>query len=211
MPPISNLLLFSGAALVLLLIPGPAVLYIVARSAAQGTRAGLVSTLGIHAGTLVHIAAAVAGLSALLVASSQAFTIVKLAGAAYLIYLGVTALRTRDAAVDTDGSHDHRSSRRLFIDGAVLNVLNPKTAVFFLAFVPQFVDPALGSATTQLLAFSALFVLLGLISDSMFACLGGWAGDQFPNSPQFDRRKNTVAGMTYLALGGITALGARSS
>ena len=210
MPPVSDLLLFSSAALFLLIIPGPAVLYIVARSTSQGTRAGLISTLGIHAGTLVHIIAAVAGLSAILLASSQAFTVVKLAGAAYLLYLGIAALRARDNASDDHDAPTHRSAKRLFIDGAVLNVLNPKTAVFFLAFVPQFVDPAAGSPTTQLLVFSGLFVALGLISDSMFAAIGGWAGSRFPRSREFDRRKNTVAGTTYLALGGTTALGARS-
>ncbi len=210
MPPVSDLIVFSGAALLLLVIPGPAVLYIVARSSSQGARAGLVSTLGIHAGTLVHIAAALVGLSALLVASSQSFTVVKLAGAAYLIYLGISALRTRNQSDDVADTEPHRSTKRLFIDGAVLNVLNPKTAVFFLAFVPQFVDPSVGSATTQLLVFSGLFVVLGLISDSMFAIAGGWAGKKLSQSPRFDRTKNTVAGVSYLALGGVTALGSRS-
>lgn len=142
MPDMTTLFLFSGAALLLLLIPGPAVLYIVARSASQGTRAGLVSTVGIHAGTLVHVAAAVVGLSAILVASANAFTIVKLAGAAYLLYLGVAALRSARAS-SKNSTHDlaDRPLGRLFIDGAVVNILNPKTAVFFLAFVPQFIDP----------------------------------------------------------------------
>lgn len=210
MPPVSDLLLFSGTALLLLVIPGPVVLYIVARSSSQGTKAGIVSTLGIHAGTLVHIAAAVGGLSAVLVASSQAFTIVKLAGAAYLLYLGIAALRSRHESSEVQQGEVSRSSRRLFLDGAVLNILNPKTAVFFLAFVPQFVDPSVGSATTQLLAFSGLFVVLGLISDSIFALLGGWAGARFSSSPRFDRTKNTFAGVTYIALGGVTALGARN-
>jgi len=211
MPAISDLIVFSGAALLLLVIPGPAVLYIIARSAAQGTKAGLISTLGIHAGTLVHVAAAVAGLSALLVASSRAFTIVKLAGAAYLFYLGISALRSRHKTTESTLVDQDRTPRRLFLDGAVLNVLNPKTAVFFLAFVPQFVDPAMGSATTQLLVFSGLFVVLGLFSDSLFALLGGWVGDRFPNSPSFERRKNTVSGLAFLALGGVTALGTRSA
>ena len=210
MPDMTTLFLFSGAALLLLLIPGPAVLYIVAPSASQGTRAGLVSTVGIHAGTLVHVAAAVVGLSAILVASANAFTIVKLAGAAYLLYLGVAALRSARAS-SKNSTHDlaDRPLGRLFIDGAVVNILNPKTAVFFLAFVPQFIDPAQGSATLQLLVLSGVFVFLGLITDSLFALSGGWVGERMKHSPTFARRKDTLAGVSYLSLGVVTAVGAR--
>ena len=140
--------LFVVAALALLVVPGPAVLYIVTRSIHQGRRAGLVSVLGIHLGTLVHIAAATAGLSALLLSSATAFYVVKYAGAAYLIGLGLFTLLSRkgEAEIALGGE---RRLRRVFAQGVVVNVLNPKTALFFLAFLPQFVDPGHGHATLR--------------------------------------------------------------
>src|ERR1700742_3271919 len=136
-PGATNIGLFLGAALVLLLIPGPAVLYIVARSVAQGRMAGFVSDLGIHSATLVHVAAAALGLSALLASSALAFSIVKYAGAAYLIWLGLRKLLSRPAPVDASLEPQRPSYRRLLRDGFVVNLLNPKTALFFLAFLPQ--------------------------------------------------------------------------
>jgi len=124
-PDPASLGIFVVAALVLLLTPGPAVLYIVARSIDQGRRAGLVSMLGVHAGTLVHIAAAAAGLSALLAASATAFSAVKYLGAAYLVYLGVRRILERAPAVG-DGPARERRLRRAFLDGVVVNVLNPR-------------------------------------------------------------------------------------
>ena len=142
MPTATTLLTFSAAALVVLLLPGPAVMYIVARSTAGGPRAGLASVAGIHVGTLVHIVAAMAGLSAVLATSATAFTVVKLLGAAYLIWLGLRVLwDLRRASPAEAAATSPRPLRRVFVDGIVVNVLNPKTAVFFLSFVPQFVDP----------------------------------------------------------------------
>lgn len=209
MPSTSTLLLFSGAAMALLLIPGPAVLYIVTRSAAQGTRAGLVSVAGIHLGTLFHVTAAVAGLSALIVASATAFTAVKLAGAGYLIYLGIRSLiearRTGIEASRAGSEIETRPLRRVFRDAVVVNVLNPKTAVFFLAFVPQFVDPSAGHATFQLLTLSGLFILLGLISDGAFALGAGWLGDRLVGSTKTRQRNQTASGVVYISLGLVTA------
>lgn len=208
-PSPTTLLVFSGAALVLLLIPGPAVLYIVARGVSQGRRAALVSVAGIHLGTVVHIVAAVIGLSALLVASATAFTVVKLAGAAYLVWLGITALRR--ASHDTDdhsaaSAGAHRSLRRVFVDGVVLNILNPKTAVFFLAFVPQFVDAGAGGATVQIVWLGALFIVLGMVTDGLYAVGAGWVGGRIRSSARLRRRTDRAAGVTYLGLGAITAL-----
>lgn len=211
MPDASALLLFSGAALALLLLPGPAVLYIVARSASQGVRAGLVSVAGIHVGTLVHIAAAVLGLSALIVASATAFTAIKLAGAAYLVYLGVSTLRGRNRAFDLPTDTPARSHRRIFTDGIVLNILNPKTAVFFLAFVPQFVDVDAGNATAQVVVLGALFVAIGLVTDGLYAVTAGWIGRRLRRSPGAARRSETTAGAIYLGLGVTTALSGSSS
>ena len=138
MPGSASLVGFVLASLVVLLIPGPGVLYTVARSLSQGQRAGLVSVLGLSAGALVHVAAATIGLSAILLTSATAFGIVKALGAAYLIYLGICALLARDATADV-GAPEPRLLSRLFTDGVVVSVLNPKIAVFFLAFLPQFV------------------------------------------------------------------------
>ena len=135
----SSLVLFVSAVLVLLAIPGPAVLYILGRSIGQGRSAGLVSALGIGVGTLVHVAAAAVGLSALLVSSATAFGVVKYLGAAYLIYLGVQKLR-RDESFEASGDEARSKLSRVFGQGIVVNVLNPKTAIFFFAFLPQFVD-----------------------------------------------------------------------
>lgn len=206
MPTTATLIVFSGAALLLLLIPGPAVLYIVARGASQGRRAGLVSVAGIHVGTLVHIGAAVLGLSALIVASATAFTAIKLAGAAYLIYLGVTALLRRGSRNGLRTEEPLRSEQRIFVDGIVLNILNPKTAVFFLAFVPQFVDVDASNTTTQLIALGMTFILLGLVTDSVYALAAGWIGTRLRTSPSASRRSETAAGVTYIGLGLTTAL-----
>lgn len=200
MPEASTLLVFLGATLLLLVIPGPAVLYIVTRSVTQGRRAGLVSVLGIHLGSLVHIAAAVAGLSALIAASATAFTIVKLAGAGYLIYLGIMAFRSAVKS-ETLAGPEPMSTRRIFWQGAVVNILNPKTALFFLAFVPQFVDPALGNTTLQLVVFGGVFIVAGLISDSTYAMVAGAAGARFLNRDAWQRGQSYVAGTVYTGLG----------
>ena len=211
MPDPTTVLVFSGAALALLLVPGPAVLYIVARSASQGRRAGLISVAGIHVGTLVHIAAAVLGLSALIVASAATFTAVKLAGAAYLVYLGISTLRHRNALIDSTPGSVQRTSRRVVTDGVVLNILNPKTAVFFLAFVPQFVDVDAGNSTVQLVILGVLFIALGLVTDGAYALAGSWIGTRLRRSPRLARRSETTAGVVYLSLGLTTALAGRSA
>jgi len=204
-----TLLAFSAATLVLLLIPGPAVMYIVTRSAAQGGRAGLVSVAGIHLGTVVHVVAAMVGLSALVVASATAFTVVKLAGAAYLIHLGVASTRSyrRGAGAPSEiAVVEPRALSRVFVDGIVLNVFNPKTAIFFLSFVPQFVDPDAPSPALAVATLGAVFIALGLVTDGGYALAGGWIGVRLRRSPRLRRRKELVAGGTYLGLGAVAAL-----
>ena len=138
-----TLFVFALAALAILAVPGPAVIYIVTRSIHQGRAAGIASVLGIHAGTLVHLTAATVGLSAILASSATAFTVVKLLGALYLIVIGIRTLLGRADPDDTDPQRPPRRKRRDFAEGVVVNILNPKTALFFLAFLPQFVDPNL--------------------------------------------------------------------
>ncbi len=197
--------LFATAAVALLLVPGPAVLYIVTRSIQQGMRAGLVSVLGIHTGTLVHITAASAGLSALLVSSASAFTAVKLAGAAYLIGLGLWTLFSKTADVDVVLGGERRL-RRVYGQGVVVNVLNPKTALFFLAFLPQFVDPHRGHATLQIALLGLTFAALGLVTDSLWAIGAGAAGDVLRRSRRFARVQRYVSGSVFVGLGVVTAL-----
>ena len=197
--------LFVGAALALLLVPGPAVLYIVARSIQQGRRAGLVSVLGIHLGTLVHVAAATAGLSALVVSSAAAFTVVKLAGAAYLIGLGLWTLLSRKAEAEVALGGERRL-RRVFAQGVVVNVLNPKTALFFLAFLPQFVDTSRGHAALQILILGWTFAVLGMITDSIWAIAAGSAGDVLRRSRRFSLGQRYVSGSVFVGLGVVTAL-----
>jgi threonine/homoserine/homoserine lactone efflux protein len=192
--------LFCLAALALLAVPGPAVLYIVVQSAEQGRRAGLASVGGIHVGSLVHVAAATAGLSALIVASAVAFSVVKYAGAAYLVYLGVRKLLERSAIDHVDRPAE--PLRRAFLRGIVVNVLNPKTALFFLAFLPQFVDPDRGAVWSQVLVLGLLFVALGLVSDSLYALAAGTVGGLLR------RRRNALrygSGLVYIGLGAAAA------
>ena len=143
--------LYVVAALVLLIVPGPSVIYVVTRSIEHGRRAGLASVVGIHVGTLFHIAAATLGLSALVLSSAVAFTAVKVAGAVYLIGLGLWTLFSRKAELDI-ALGGERNLRRAFAQGVVVNVLNPKTALFFLAFLPQFVDPNAPHPAVQILS-----------------------------------------------------------
>jgi threonine/homoserine/homoserine lactone efflux protein len=203
--PLPGLGLFVAAALVLLVTPGSAVLYIVARSIDQGRRAGLVSMLGVHAGTLVHVAAAAAGLSALLAASATAFSVVKYLGAAYLVYLGVRRLLDRTPAL-SHGHRAERSLRRAFVDGVVVNVLNPKTGLFFLAFLPQFADVARGNVGIQILTLGLIFVMLGLVTDGLYALGAGSAAQWLRGNPRFVAAERWISGGMYVGLGVAAAM-----
>jgi threonine/homoserine/homoserine lactone efflux protein len=204
-PDSASLWLFSVAALALLAVPGPAVLYIVVQSAEQGRRVGLASVAGIHLGTLVHVAAAVLGLSTLIVASAVAFSVVKYAGAAYLVYLGIRKLLERDLPPSLE--HRAETLRRAFVRGVVVNALNPKTALFFLAFLPQFVDADSGGIGSQALVLGLVFVGLGLVTDSLYALAAGTVGGLL-------RRKRRAlrygSGVVFIGLGVTAALAKRN-
>jgi len=199
MPPSAGLGFFVVAALLLLVTPGPAVLYIVARSMDQGRRAGLVSMLGVHVGTLVHIGAAAAGLSALLMASATAFSIVKYLGAVYLVYLGVRRLCER-TTLTADRPPAVRLGRA-FVDGFVVNLLNPKTALFFLAFLPQFVDVSRGRVGAQIVVLGSIFVALGMFTDGLYAVGAGTAARWLRASPRFLASERWISGGMYIGLG----------
>lgn len=204
-PELPALIAFCAAALAIIVLPGPAVLYIVARSLHQGRLAGLVSATGVAAGGLVHVAAAVLGLSALLVSSGPAFAVVKFAGAGYLIYLGVRTLLAREAAgaVVADGQASVQPLPAVFWQGAMVNILNPKTALFFLAFLPQFVDQP-GSVPLQTLLLGLLFLGMAWISDGLYGLLAGSVGVRL-RGPRVARTQRRLAGGIYVVLGLVAA------
>jgi threonine/homoserine/homoserine lactone efflux protein len=206
MPDWSKLSLFISVTAALVFMPGPNTLYIIARSVNQGRRAGVVSSFGVQVGSLIHIAAAALGLSALLLSSALAFGVVKYAGAAYLIYLGVKTLLTKGKA-EQAREVEKASSGRVFYQGVVVNLLNPKTALFFLAFLPQFIDPARGRVGAQVVSLGAILVLLGTLSDMTYALAAGSVGNWLRGNLKFLRAQRYFAGSIYLGLGAATALG----
>jgi threonine/homoserine/homoserine lactone efflux protein len=207
LPDSSHLALFVSTTVLLLIIPGPAVLYIVAQSVEHGRRAGLAAVGGIHMGSAVHVAAATVGLSALLVSSAVAFSAVKLVGAAYLIFLGVQRLIGRgEEGGSPNATEPHLG--RIFRQGIVVNVLNPKTALFFFAFLPQFVDPA-HSAAPQIALLGLLWILVGLCTDGLYALLSGSVGAAVRRRPGFARVQRAVTGIVLIGLGVAAALTGR--
>jgi len=201
----SQLFFFMGAALALLLIPGPAVLYITARSASQGRVAGLVSVLAIESANFVQAGAATLGLSAILLSSALAFDVVKYLGAAYLIYLGIRKLWINDNGAE-DQAVKQESLARIYWQGFAVNILNPKTALFFFAFLPQFVDPAKGNVTGQTLLLGIIFVGMALITDSIFALVTSSLAGKLNGNKRFQKGQRYFAGLVYIGLGITTAL-----
>ena len=205
MPDSQTIWLFCLAATALIVIPGPAVLYIVAQSVGQGRKAGLVSASGVASGGLVHVVAASIGLSGLLLSSATLFSVVKFAGAGYLIYLGGRRLLgLEESALVTPTAA--RSRRQLYRDGAVVNILNPKTALFFYAFLPQFLDPDKGAVALQALVLGSLFVAIALLSDSLWALASGSAAEWLKARPIAVKVERWVTGTVLVGLGAAAAL-----
>lgn len=204
MPEINTLILFTLASLALIVVPGPAVLYVIARSLEQGRLAGLASVLGVGAGALVHFIAVALGLSALLASSALAFSIIKYAGAAYLIYLGFYTLFSKQK-VQTTEVVKPRPLGSVFMQGVVVNLLSPKMALFALAFLPQFLDPTRGSLAVQALMLGSIFVAIAFLSDGLYALLAGGLGTWLRQHVGFLRAQRYVSGGVYLALGVATA------
>jgi threonine/homoserine/homoserine lactone efflux protein len=200
-PSATSIGVFAVAATLLLLTPGPAVLYVVARSVEQGRIAGLASVFGITTGTLVHVLASTLGLSALLASSALAFALVKYAGAAYLIYMGVKRILKRADTPASPSKLPKRSLGRLYRDGFIVNLLNPKTALFFLAFLPQFVDPARGEVPVQIAFLGLMFTLMGLTSDGLYALVAGTAGRWVKRNGPYLRWERYVTGSVFIGLG----------
>jgi threonine/homoserine/homoserine lactone efflux protein len=208
MPEAHAYVLFVAAALALLLVPGPAVVYVVARSVSGGRLTGLVSVLGIELGTLTHVVFAAAGLSAIVASSVVAFSVVKWLGAAYLVYLGLRQIFGRGGENEDTESSDTEDDRfRVFYQSVLVQILNPKVALFFLAFLPQFVDPSRGAAWTQIVVLGATLAFLGLFTDGLYALLGGTAGDWIRKRGGSLRRAGRyVTGGIYITLGAVAAV-----
>ena len=209
MPELSTLVLFAVACALLVAIPGPAVLYVVAQSMHYGRVTGLVGVLGIGVGSLVHVAAAVIGLSSLIVSSALAFEIVKYAGAAYLVYVGARRLLARDESVGSQLAVQ-RSRRRVFTQGVVVNVLNPKTALFFMSLLPQFVDTSAGLVPLQMLVLGMTWVVVALAGDSVWALVAGTAGGLLRRSARARAVERYATGSIFVGLGLMTAAARRA-
>lgn len=198
---IENFWVFALTGLVLNLTPGNDMLYIIARSSGQGTKSGIISALGISAGCIIHILAAVVGLSALIAKSAIAFTIIKYTGACYLVYLGIIAIinSKRSLAVTTDLKST--SGKKIFFQAAITNLLNPKVALFFLAFLPQFVSLEKGNYTFQILFLGTWFNTVGTIVNILIAILFSKIGSWLYKSPIIIKWQQRITGAILIVLG----------
>jgi threonine/homoserine/homoserine lactone efflux protein len=206
---LSQVAIFMAGAFIIVVIPGPNILYLIARSIHQGRLAGLVSVLGIEAATLVHICAATLGLTSLLLSSAIAFTVVKYAGAAYLVYLGFRKLFERQ-----DEQQEELKAtgglKQVFVQGFIVNLLNPKTAMFFLAFLPQFVDADRGSAAVQILSFGVILVLLAIAVEVAYVLFSSHLRSWLKGNQRLHKSRRYLAGGAYIGLGLTTALSGSS-
>lgn len=209
MPALSSIALFCLASVALAVVPGPAVTYIVTHSIDKGRRAGIVSAFGIASGGLVHVVAATVGLSALIASSATAFTVVKLVGAAYLIAVGIRRIVSREE--DGEIQSVPAPHRELYVQGVVVNVLNPKTALFFLAFLPQFVEPARGAIWPQVAFLGILFALIAFASDVSYALLADLLAGKLRRSGGGAKARRWVSGGIFVALGAVAATAHRAS
>jgi threonine/homoserine/homoserine lactone efflux protein len=199
-PSLSTYAVFLATAMALLVIPGPAVLYVVTRSIEMGRAGGVASVAGITTGTIVHVGLATAGLSSLILASKTAFDAVKYVGAAYLIVLGVRRLLTRSEDRVQEEAVP-RTRRRAYTQGVVVNLTNPKTIVFIFAFIPQFVDPGARHVWLQVLVFGLSFALLGFLSDNVYALAAGAVADRLRGSRKIARFERWFGGSILIGLG----------
>jgi threonine/homoserine/homoserine lactone efflux protein len=205
MPTLSALELFAAAAFALIIIPGPAVLYIVSQSVGHGRAGGLAAVLGVETGAFVHVAGAALGVSAILASSATAFSALKLAGGAYLVILGIRRLRERDSPSEA-GIGRSRALSSIFRQGVIVNALNPKTALFFLAFLPQFVDPQRGHVALQAAILGLVWVALATVCDAVWALGSGSLVGLLRVSARARRVERVASGGILIGLGVLATL-----
>lgn len=199
------LALFLAAATLLAVTPGPGIFYVLTRTLAGGKREGMLSAFGTFAGGLIHVVAAGLGLSAVLAASATAFAVVKYAGAVYLVWLGIRMIRTRNVPMDEPCAV--RNSNHAFRQGVATEVLNPKTALFFLSFLPQFVNPALGRVVMQFLLLGIISVSLNTAADLLVVSFAAPLGTRLRSSSRFRRNQRVASGVAMMGLGAFVAFG----
>jgi len=202
-PDLSSIVTFAVASVALLLIPGPAVIYVLNRSVSDGREVGLAAVAGLELGNFVHVLAASAGLSAVLATSATAFNAVKWLGAAYLVFVGLRTLSTKPRVIAGDSASVSR--RRSFSQGVIVNTLNPKVALFFLSYLPQFIDPDNGAAWTQALVLGSIFVAIGCLTDGMYALTASALRTVLLRGRTLPFVQRYVAGTVFVALGVVAA------
>jgi threonine/homoserine/homoserine lactone efflux protein len=206
---LNEFLIFAFASLMLNITPGNDMLYVATRSTSQGIKAGIVSSLGVMAGCLVHLLAAVVGLSAVIANSAIAFSVIKYLGAAYLFYLGIKSILSKQNLFKVDEKVEKKSLIKIFQQGAITNVLNPKVALFFLAFLPQFVHPEKGDTAVQILLLGSWFNISGTIVNIVVAILFGKLGNWLSDKQWFVKWQNKITGVLLIGLGIKVAMGSR--
>jgi threonine/homoserine/homoserine lactone efflux protein len=209
MPSLESLAIFALAAAVMNISPGPSNLYVMSRSLAQGPRAGLVATAGLATGSLVHVCVSALGLAAILRYSPTFYAAVKLGGAAYLVYLGLRMLLSKTADVAAAATVGQRRHSRIFRESVLVEILNPKTALFFLAFLPQFADPAAGPLAPQLLLLGAIVTVTAIPCDAIVALAAGAAARAMVRQPLYRRLQNWLSGSLLVGLGAYVATSER--
>ena len=211
MVPISNLIAFTFASIVIVAIPGPSVLFVIGRALVLGRAGALLSVLGNALGVFVQVVLIAAGVGVIIEQSVLLFTIIKFAGAAFLVYLGVQAIRHRGRQVANDDGEVRASNRRVLGESFIVGASNPKTVVFFIAVLSQFVAPESGWAPAQMLLLGTIFLLIALVLDSVWALAAGAARDWFGRSPRRIASLSATGGVAMIALGGtLAATGAKS-
>jgi threonine/homoserine/homoserine lactone efflux protein len=205
-PSLSALELFAVAAFALIAIPGPSVLYIVSQSVGSGRRGGLAAVLGTELGAFVHVAGAALGVSAIIASSATAFSALKLAGGVYLVVLGIRRLRERDSSVAANGASRRRAHAAIFRQGMLVSALNPKTALFFLAFLPQFIDPERGHVALQAIVLGLVFVGIASLSDAVWAIGAGSLAGVLHASARARAVERWVSGGILIGLGMLATL-----
>jgi threonine/homoserine/homoserine lactone efflux protein len=203
-PDLNSLISFAVASVALLVIPGPAVIYIVNRSVANGRQIGLAAVVGLELGTFMHVLAATVGLSAILATSENAFNVVKYLGASYLILIGLRTLTRKPEAISTSASSMTQS--QAFRQGFIINMLNPKIALFFLSFLPQFIDPNISSNARQSLILGSVFVLCGFVIDGVYALTASSLREVLVKGKALPFIQQYVAGVVFVLLGAAAAL-----
>jgi len=209
MPSLHSLLIFTLAAAAMNISPGPSNLYVMSRSLAQGARAGLVAALGLATGSLFHVTVTALGLSVVLRYSPALYAVVKLVGAAYLIFLGLRLLLSKGAAFTAAASGTRRPHGRIFRESILVEMLNPKTALFFLAFLPQFADPGAGPLAPQLLLLGGIVTLTAIPCDAFVAFAAGAAANALARQPLYGRLQKWLSGSILLGLGAYVAASER--